>query len=132
MSIRAQKKAIINNVRKVFKGQIPRRIERSLTSIGIVVGNKALERTPLDTSALINSQDRLLYRTSTSYTMAIIYTQAYAAALHEREDWKPRPVGSPGKPDGGFNPNATPKFLTSAGDDSMGIIEKIVRGDMRL
>lgn len=132
MGVQAQRKRILQNTRKLIRHEIPRRTERALVAIGAVVANKAGEYTPLHTSTLINSQDRQLSRTSTAYTMSILYTAGYAAALHERTDWKPRPVGVGGKKDGGYNPNATPKFLTRAGDETRSTQISIIKGEMKL
>lgn len=129
-SIKRQTAAIQRNARQLMRGKIPRDIERALTTIGVVVANKALEYTPVEFSLLVNSQYQILSASPTSYSVRVGYTQDYAAPLHERTDWSPR---QPDMKDGpAWNPNAKTKFLTSAADEERPTITRIMLGDLRL
>lgn len=131
-NIKMQQNRIRKNVQTVVHGKIPLKIERALTAIGVVVGNRAIEFTPLDTGALINSQDRDVREYMGGYRLSIVYTQSYAAALHNRDDWKPRPPGSPGKPNGGYNPRAIPEWMDAADTTTRPTQRRILTGETKL
>lgn len=126
-----QAKNVRSNLGRLLK-KLDQRGEKVVTMSLIILGNKALEYTPLDTSALQNSQDRITRKTKRGWTGVVVYTEAYAAALHERTDWKPKPPGSPGKPTGGWNPAAKPEFLTEAGKEVKSTIDRLVYSEMRI
>lgn len=129
-NIKRQVAAIQRNARQLMRSKMPRDIERALTTVGVVVANKALEYTPVEFSLLVNSQYQILSVSPNSYSVRVGYTQDYAAPLHERKDWSPRP---PGVKDGpAWNPSAKPKFLTSAAKEERPTITRIVLGDLRL
>lgn len=130
MSIKQQRRRITQNVRRVVHQTIPRKVERALTAIGIVVGNTALQFTPVEFSTLVNSQDRLVQQTARGARVSIVYTQNYAAALHERTDWKPRPPDQKSGP--AWNPAARPGFLTHADKLTRAQQRQIIRGELHL
>jgi hypothetical protein len=129
-SIAQQTREIQKNAKALIHNVIPKDIERALTAIGVVVGNKSLEYTPIEFSTLINSQYRINEATQTKYTVRVGYTQEYAAPLHERTNWKPRP---PELKDGpAWNPNAKHHFLTDAAEEEKVTIRRIILGDLQL
>lgn len=128
--IRKQAQDIQRNAKKLAAETIPRNIERALTGVGIVVGNKALEYTPIEFSMLVNSQYRAVDAYPNRYSVRVGYTADYAAALHEREDWSPRPVEDKKGP--AWNPNAKPKFLTDAAEETRIEYTRIMLGDLKL
>lgn len=129
-SIKQQRRRISQNVRRVVDQTIPLKIERALTAIGIVVGNKALEFTPVEFSLLVNSQDRQTMAIPGGYRVSVVYTQNYAAALHNRDDWKPRPPDQKEGP--AWNPKARPEFLAHGAELTRTTQRQIIRGELRL
>ena len=105
-------------------------IERALTSVGVVVANKSLEYTPLEYGILQNSQYQTIQTTPTGASVSVGYTAKYAGALHDRTDWKPRRPDQKSGP--AWNPNAKPKFLSSAAAEEQTTINRIMLGDLEL
>lgn len=98
--------------------------EKVITMIMIAIQNRAAFYTPQDTNLLINSQYRqVVGRTGNILRGIVGYTAGYAAALHGNDVYKP--VWSPRRPDerspqgGAYNPNATPFFLSRAGEEAI-------------
>lgn len=93
--------------------------ESVMTEIISAIGTRANFYAPLDTSALINSQFREVARSGSGVRGRIGYTQNYAAALNDRDDWTPqsaqtRPIGT-----GGYNPNARPGYLVQGAGEAV-------------
>lgn len=133
-STRRQAQMIQRNTRQLMRQRIPRNIERALTGVGIVVANKAQEYTPVEYGLLINSQYRRVDAYANRYTVSIGYTQDYAVYLHGTKTysplWKPR---EPGKKEGpAWNPDAKPRFLDRAGDETRTTQTRIMLGDLKL
>lgn len=103
--------------------------EKAMTEILAVIDSQAAQYVPIDTAALINSRFRRVESTPTGYIGTIGYTQNYAAALHERTDWKPKPPGTPGKKGGGFNPDATHHYLARGVEESRPMIRRIIEAN---
>ena len=128
--IRRQIAAINKRSAEVFTQTIPRKIERALTASLIVVGNKALEYTPVEFAILANSQFRDIRDNGAGgFTARIGYTANYAAALHNTE-WSPRPVGEKKGP--AANMKAKPGFLAIAGEETKVTVRRIMLGDLKL
>lgn len=129
--IQRQLAAINRRTAQVFTKTIPLKIERALTASAIVVGNKALEYTPVEYAVLANSQYREITNLpSGGFVARIGYTAGYAAALHERTDWSPRPPEMKQGP--AWNPRAKPKFLSDAGEETMTTVRRIMLEDLKL
>lgn len=128
--VKRQVSTIQRNAKKVIRGTIPRKVEQALTGVGVVVANKALEYTPLEYSLLQNSQYRIVEATEKGYQAKVGYTMNYAAALHNRTDWKPRPPNMKAGP--AWNPNAKPRFLYLAAEEEQVTINRIMLGDLEL
>ena len=129
--IRRQIAAINKRSAEVFTQTIPRKIERALTASAIVVGNKALYYTPVEFAMLANSQYREVRDNGAGgYFARIGYTADYAAALHERTDWSPRPPEMKKGP--AWNPRAKPGFLFEAGEETKVTVRRIMLGDLKL
>lgn len=128
--IAAQTRQIQKNAKELIQGEIPKDIERALTAVGVVVGNKSLEYTPVEFSILVNSQYRIVKVKPNGYRVTVGYTQGYAAPLHERTDWSPRPPSQKLGP--AWNPNAKPKFLTMAAEETRETQRRIIIGDLHL
>jgi hypothetical protein len=117
-----------SNPQRLFTkvGQIT---EKAMTEILAVIDAQSAQYVPIDTAALINSRFRRVETTATGIVGTVGYTQAYAAALHERTDWKPKPPNTPGKKGGGFNPDATHHFLSRGVEESRAMIKKIIEAN---
>ncbi len=100
--------------------------ESVLTEILGIIGANTSYYVPIDTGTLINGQFRQVERSADGFVGRIGYTQAYAAALHERTDWRPRPPGVRGKKGGGFNPNAQDHFLARGVEESRDEIKQLL------
>lgn len=128
--IAAQTRQIQKNAKTLIQDEIPKDIDRALTALGVVVGNKSLEYTPVEFSMLVNSQYRVVEAKPNGYRVKVGYTQEYAAPLHERTNWSPRPPDQKLGP--AWNPNAKPKFLTMAAEETRETQRRIVMGDLQL
>lgn len=125
----------VNNVRRglsrFFNSEVDRRVERAMTEILIIGMAKAAVYTPIDKGLLINSSFREV-RVVGGKTIGVAgYTQNYAQALHDREDWQPKQPGTPGKRRGGYNPNAGPKFLERGFEETQSLQNATFRRIMR-
>ena len=69
----------------------------------------AKELAPLEYGVLMNSAFRRIEGSRLNWRGIAGFTVYYAYYLHERTDWKPRPVAMKQGP--GANMNASPKFL---------------------
>lgn len=110
-------KKLQSNIKRKFKDVTGRKVEIGLTKWGFLIGGRADQYTPIDTSALINSRQVNVRKTAEGWRMSVSYNQNYAAFLHENHNWKPKPPGTPGKPTGGYNPNATSKYLEKGAEE---------------
>lgn len=129
--IKRQIAAINRRSTEVFTRTIPRKIERALTASAIVVGNKSLEYVPVEYGLLANSQYREVRDNGAGgYFARIGYTADYAAALHERKDWSPRPHEMKQGP--AWNPRAKPSYLTAAGEETKVTVRRIMLQDIKL
>jgi len=107
--------------------QFERELKRRLTASAIVVQAKAMEYTPLEFGTLQNSQYREAVKGN---SITIGYTANYAAALHERTDWQPRPVDQKDGP--AWNPDAKPQFLADALEEKRPEVMQILSGAIQL
>lgn len=124
----------VNGVRNVKKNldafarkRIPEKVERAITEVMIIGMSKALEYTPIDKNLLMNSSFREVRLGKGKATGKAGYTQSYAAAIHDRTDWKPKRPGTPGKPTGGYNPSAKPKFLEAGFEETLPLQKAAVK-----
>ena len=103
--------------------------EKVMTEILGVIDSQTVQYVPIDTADLINNRFRRVESTPTGLIGTIGFGQKYAAALHERTDWKPKPPNTPGKKGGGFNPDATHHFLFRGVEESRAMIKKIIEAN---
>lgn len=129
-SIRQQANEVRRRTREVVDRKVPDMIERSLTAVGVVVGNKSLEYTPLEFSLLQNSQDREVFRTATGWRLSISYTQNYAAALHNNDTWSPRPPSEKQGPS--WNPRARSDWMNVTDRETRATQKSIIKGNLTL
>lgn len=127
-----QVKAVNDRYKKTV-ANISAKQEAVVTKILIVIQGNAAFFTPQDTNALINSQYRQIIGVSDNVTIGRVgYTQRYAAALHERDDWIPRKPSERSPEGGAYNPNASSKFLEKGALDSIDDIKTIIKRDNKI
>lgn len=97
---------------------VMRKAYRAMTEVLIIGMAKAAVYTPIDKSLLINSSFRDVRQVGSKTFGKAGYTQGYAAAIHDREGWRPKRPGTPGKRTGGYNPSAKPKFLEAGFEET--------------
>jgi hypothetical protein len=97
-------------------------LEGALTAVIYAVGGNADFYVPVDTNALMNSRETHVVPHNKGYRATLGYYQNYALALHGTATysplWKPKPPGTPGKPTGGYNASATPRWIFRGVDDT--------------
>lgn len=124
-----------SKVRRNFRATMETQSKKAkiaVTKASFVIGSRSDFYVPIDTSALLNSRFNRTIALTSGYRGIIGYTQNYAAALHERTDWSPKPPGTPGKRTGGYNPSAKPKFLEIGAEESAQTIERIFIEEMKV
>ena len=109
-------------------------LEESLTAVIYAIGGRADFYVPVDTNALMNSRETFVVKQNDGYRATLGYYQEYALALHGSATytplWKPRPRGALGKPKGGYNPSATPRWIDRGVDETD--IDGIFRESMEI
>lgn len=109
-------------------------LEESLTAVIYAIGGRADFYVPVETNALMNSRETPVVKHKDGYRATLGYYQEYALALHGSATytplWKPRPRGAPGKPKGGYNPSATPRWIDRGVDETD--IDGIFRESMEI
>lgn len=112
------------NIKKAFGEKLNRDIEAGLYSLGLGLGAESDHYVPVETADLVNSRTQRVEDSGNMVTLTLGYYQTYAAALHspkkgsKLDGWKPKPVPSPGKLTGGYNPNARQGWLNVAWRDN--------------
>lgn len=101
-----------------ISGTLP---ERALQEVLIVASGFAATMTPIDTSALINSQFRMVETSGKKVKGTMGYTAAYAAAVHDKPGTllgtnTPRSKSDPSRGNV-WDPDAEPEFLRKAFED---------------
>lgn len=102
-----------------ISGTLP---EKTLLEVLIMASGFAATMTPIDSSALINSQFRRVETSGTTVKGIMGYTAAYAAAVHDKKGTlkgtnTPRSKSDPSR--GNFwDPDAEPEFLRKAFEDA--------------
>lgn len=126
---------------------------RAIKSANYIIRTEAATMTPIDTSALINSQFDTVEVNGTKITGKIGYTSNYALYVHNasgklkgqprahfgktsnRSEFGPVKVKEFG---GGsltgnyWDPHAEPRFLTKAAENTRGLVDKIIKKEMKL
>ena len=114
---------VAKRINKALTEDLPKDIERGLFDMYAKLSGHADYYTPLDTGALRNSKSYRIRQNGDKWVMTYGYYTEYAAALHVRTDWPPKPPGSHGKPNGGYNPDAESNWMNIAwnevGDDAV-------------
>lgn len=115
----------------VLTKTIPQKAEKAVF-VAITTGG-AIARThvPVENNILAPSEYRKVQSSGTTYIGMVGYTAEYAAAVHEAKGTlkgKPRPSGRGNY----WEPDAKPKFLSSAFDDNRQDIDNVVYEAMKI
>lgn len=126
---------------------------RAIKSANYIIRTEAATMTPIDTSALINSQYDTVDVSGTKITGRIGYSSKYALYVHNapgtlrgqprahfgktsnRSEFGPMQVKEFG---GGsltgnyWDPHAEPKFLTKAAEKTKDLVDKAIKAEMKL
>lgn len=137
-SARTGTKTIIKRV----KGEMT---ERAVVAACIIGQGAAALMTPVDTSALINSQYRKLEKHNDGWIGSVGYTMAYAASVHGASGkLKGKPRQHFGKTKDGvefgggtgvgnyWDPSGEPEFLRKGFDDNLDAIREVIRQEHKL
>ena len=89
------------------------RLEIAMRKVMYLIGGKADQYVPIDTSALIDGRKIRVQTNGKGRIRGVLgYYEDYAMILHspapgsKMDGWNPRPPGAPGKRSNGYNPQA--------------------------
>jgi hypothetical protein len=121
---------VARKINKALTVDLPKNIESGLIGMHNELAGTADFYVPIDTSALIQSRSYRIRPSSEGWTLTYGYYTDYAAALHERADWQPKPPNTKGKKGGGYNENARPNWMNIAwnevGDDAVRTFGRLI------
>jgi hypothetical protein len=126
------------NIDTVVRNTIPKNAERAMYVTLTLIENRSLEYVPLDTANLLNSRFKIIEQEGAVTIGRIGFTASYALPLHspkpggKMDGWQPRPVPSPGKQVGGYNPSATQDWLNIGLNEAWPEIQSAVKEEMAL
>lgn len=115
----------------VLTKTIPQKAEKGVFAAITTGGAIANTYAPSEYGFLRNSQYRKIQLSGSEYIGAVGYTAEYAAAVHEAKGklkGQPRPSGRGNY----WDPDAKPKFLSSAFDDNREDIDNVVYEAMKI
>lgn len=114
---------VARKINKALTEDLPKDVERGLFTMYTILAGEADFYVPVDTSTLVKSRSYRVRDNGNGWRMTYGYYTDYAAALHERTDWSPKPPNTAGKKGGGYNPNAVNNWMNVAwnevGDDAV-------------
>lgn len=105
---------VARKINKVLTEDLPKDVERGLFTMYTILAGEADFYVPVDTSTLVKSRSYRVRDNGSGWRLTYGYYTDYAAALHERTDWNPKPPNTPGKKGGGYNPNAVSNWMNVA------------------
>lgn len=104
---------------------------RAIKSANYIIRTEAATMTPIDTSALINSQFDTIEVNGTRVTGKVGYSANYALYVHNASGklkGQPRPSGKGTY----WSPNAEPKFLTKAAEKTRSLVDSTIKKEMKI
>ena len=128
----------VNDRYKETINEIDAKGEKVITTIMILIQNRAAFYTPQDTNNLLNSQYRQVVGRDGAVLRGMVgYAGAgYAAALHGDDTyvptWTPRRPEDRSPEGGAYNPNATPYFLRKGAEESMGDARQVIESEYKI
>lgn len=99
---------------QILTSDLSENIERGLYTMYTILSGTADYYVPVDTSSLVKSRTYRIRSESGQWRMTYGYYSEYAQYLHDSNKWSPKAPGTPGKPNGGYNPNAQSNWLNIA------------------
>ena len=131
---------------ELIVGKITGALTESAVTAASIIGQAAASiMTPVDTSTLINSQIRRVEKTDNGWRGSVIYTAAYAAAVHESSGkLKGQPREHFGKTKEGvefgggtgvgkyWDPSGEPQFLKKGFEDNMAAIREVIKQEHQI
>lgn len=105
---------VARKINKALTQDLPKDVERGLFTMYTHLASHADECTPIDTGALRQSKSYRIRDNGNGWRLTYGYYTDYAAALHERTDWKPKPPPKGEDGGGGYNPEAKPNWMNIA------------------
>jgi len=116
----AQKNVRITNKLPAFSDKVERKATRAVTKMVITGAAHASVYTPVDTSALLNSQFRKVVNLTHKVIGIVGYTADYAAAVHD-----------PDNPQTFRRTTAKKEFLRLGFEESEGLLRSILKQEMK-
>lgn len=119
------------NLNKQLVNVIPEKAVTAMHVATAIIGGYATLMTPVDAGILRDSQYRTVTQRGKKVVAAIGYTARYAAFVHNA---KGKLKGLPRASGRGnyWDPDATPQFLSKAGDENIAEIDAAVLEAMRV
>lgn len=123
----------IDNTAKII-GEIQAvQIVRALKSAMYIIRTESATMTPIETSVLINSQFDVIETNGTRITGKIGYSANYAIYVHNSKGYAVgRGIARPSGKGVYWGPHGEPKFLEKAAIKTRGLVESVIRKEMKL
>jgi len=104
---------IARKINKALTVDLPKDVEKGLFTMYKHLASHADFYVPVDTTTLVKSRSYRIRDNGSGWRLTYGYYTDYAAALHERTDWQPKPPPK-GEGGGGYNPDAKPNWMNIA------------------
>lgn len=114
-------KSVTRNMNRIINDIQGRKIVRALQSAMLVGGARAALYTPIDTSALLNSQFREIITNGAIVTGRVGYSTNYAVYVHD-----------PANPQRFRRSTAKKEFLTAGFEEERDVIDAVVAKELSL
>ena len=114
-------KQVSQNINRIINDIQGRRIVRALQSAMLIGGARAALYTPIDTSALLNSQFREIITNGAIVTGRVGYSTDYAVYVHD-----------PANPQRFRRATAKKEFLTAGFEEERGAIDAVITKELSL
>jgi len=105
---------VARKINKALTEDLPKDVERGLFTMYTHLAGMADFYVPIDTGSLVDSRSYRMRKNTEGWRMTYGYYSDYAAALHERTDWNPKPPPKGEDGGGGYNPEARPNWMNIA------------------
>lgn len=105
---------IARKINKALTVDLPKDVESGLFTMYTHLASHADFYVPVDTATLVKSRSYRVRNNGNGWRLTYGYYTDYAAALHERTDWQPKPPPKGKDGGGGYNPNAKPNWMNIA------------------
>ena len=121
---------VAKKINRALTQDLPKDIERGLFTMYTHLAGTADSYVPEDTTMLVQSRSHRIRRNNDNWRLTYGYYTDYASALHERDNWNPRPPNTRGKKGGAYNPDAKPHWMNIAwnevGDEAQKLFANMI------